>query len=224
MTSSRPNVLARTVTEALVAQLREGICNGSLAPGTRLRQNEVAERYGVSMTPVREAFIMLEREGLLNRLDRRGVVVFRPTVEDLREIYWIRMPLEALATEKAVPNLTEADWVTMQVILDEIEDIHREGRSAAELNDTFHETIYSAAKLPRLSSHISRLRTAASVYVRLVHAFDQTSNRHNEHQAILDACKARSPKRAANAMSEHLERTLEIVSAGLGELAGALDD
>jgi DNA-binding GntR family transcriptional regulator len=214
MTSLQSSGLPLTVTEALATQLRESICDGDLAPGTWLRQNEIAERYGVSMTPVREAFIMLEREGLLNRLDRRGVVVFTPTVEDLREIYWIRIPLEALATEKAVANLTKADWDSMQVILDRIEEIHEGGGSAAELNDEFHGIIYAAAGLPRLSSIIGRLRSASLVYVRLLRAFDRTS-RHSEHQAILEACRARAPKRAARAMTEHLERTLDVVSEGL---------
>jgi DNA-binding GntR family transcriptional regulator len=219
MTAVIPAGLPLTVTETLATQLRESICNGELAPGTWLRQNEIAERYGVSMTPVREAFIMLEREGLLNRVDRRGVVVFHPTVEDLTEIYAIRIPLEALATEKAVPNLTEADWASMQAILDQIENIHRGGGgSAAELNDEFHGIIYGAAGLPRLLSIITRLRLTSLVYVRLVRTFDRTSRRF-EHEAILEACKRRAPEEAARAMSEHLEHTLKSVSEGLTELS-----
>jgi DNA-binding GntR family transcriptional regulator len=220
MTSVQPHGLRVTVTEALAAQLRESICNGDLAPGTWLRQNEIAERYGVSMTPVREALIMLEREGLVNRHDRRGVVVFHPTVKDLSEIYWIRIPLEALATEKAVPNLTGADWASMQSIIDRIEEAHQDaGGNAADLNDAFHGIIYDAAGLPRLSSLISRLRSASLVYIRLVRTFDQTS-RNSEHLAILEACTSRAPKQAARAMSDHLERTLEIVSDGLAGLTG----
>ena len=106
--------LRTTITDALVDALRDEIRTGEIEPGSRLRQADVAQRFQVSTTPVREAFAALEREGLLVSSPHRGVVVFKPTVEDLKETYEIRIPLEALATEKAAENMTDDDLVRDQ--------------------------------------------------------------------------------------------------------------
>src|ERR1700710_2315267 len=100
-----PMPTSRTISAAVARERREDIQRGVLAPGTPLRQTEIAAQYGVSTTPVREAFALLQREGVLTRSEHKGVVVFRPTLADLHESYYIRVPLEALATRHAVPNL-----------------------------------------------------------------------------------------------------------------------
>src|SRR5688572_20697813 len=90
----------RTAAEAVATRLRQEIQAGEHAPGTPLRQTEVARRLGVSTTPVREAFALLQADGLV-RIDRyRGAVVFRPTAEELRDAYEIREALELLAVGK----------------------------------------------------------------------------------------------------------------------------
>lgn len=102
----RPEMLDRDTTAKVVAErLRDEIQDGTLAPGTRLRQNEIARRFGVSTTPVREAFAQLQAEGLVRIDPHRGAVVFHPTVEDLVEFYEIREVLESLAVVRAIPRL-----------------------------------------------------------------------------------------------------------------------
>src|SRR5213593_1234309 len=81
----------RTRAEAIAAELRRAILVGELAPGDRLRQAEMAERYGVSTTPVREAFTALAGEGLVRQDAHRGVVVFSPSVDEVSETYEIRI-------------------------------------------------------------------------------------------------------------------------------------
>src|SRR5690348_4351298 len=88
-----------TVAEQVATALREEITTGQLAAGTRLRQNEIAQRFGVSSTPVREAFGLLQSEGLVQIDPHRGVTVFLPSIQDLIEHYEIRIALEVLATE-----------------------------------------------------------------------------------------------------------------------------
>src|SRR5918997_1170374 len=77
----------------------------TLAPGTRLRQNDVAKRFGVSTTPVREAFAQLQAEGLVRIDPHRGAVVFHPSVDDVLEFYEIREALESLAVGHAIRKI-----------------------------------------------------------------------------------------------------------------------
>src|ERR1700747_1182118 len=101
--------LIPTRAAAVADGIREMIRSGELPPGTHLRQTDFAERFGVSTTPVREAFVALAREGLVTQDAHRGVVVFRPSLQELDEIYEIRIALEPLATEIAAKQLSEDD-------------------------------------------------------------------------------------------------------------------
>jgi DNA-binding GntR family transcriptional regulator len=218
MTSPITQSFGQTITTALTNSLRSDIRNGVLPPGTRLRQNDVAKQYNVSTTPVREAFMMLEREGLLTRSDHKGAIVFAPTADDLREIYLIRLPLEVLATEQGVPNLTAADLEAMDHLLAAIRQAHRDddAEAARAANDEFHSTIYRAAKLPRLLTLITQLRSASTAYINLYRTFEPAySDSEREHLAILEACKAQTAKKAAQAMRAHLMHTVQVVGAGL---------
>jgi DNA-binding GntR family transcriptional regulator len=216
-----PTRMGKTITSAVADRLRDQIRVGLLSPGVRLRQNEVAKEFNVSTTPVREAFMLLEREGLLTRFDHRGVVVFNPTVTDLQEIYTIRIPLEALATEKAVPRLTPQDLETMERLLIRSEEAHvdHDIDASSALNEDFHATIYDAAGMPRLVMLIHNLRSASASYIRLSSFFKPARrDTEQEHRAILEACVAKAPRRAAKAITHHLEHTVEVVSAGLASL------
>src|SRR5947209_50804 len=109
-----------TMAEQIAAALREEIVTGQLAAGTRLRQNEIAQRFGVSTTPVREAFGLLQSDGLVQIDPHRGVTVFLPTIQDLIEHYEIRMALEMLAAEKAAVHFQAQDAPPLIVLLDEM--------------------------------------------------------------------------------------------------------
>jgi DNA-binding GntR family transcriptional regulator len=209
-----------TITAAVTNRLRDEILRGELSPGSRLRQAHIAESYGVSTTPVREAFAALEREGLIRSNAHRGVIVFEPSAADLREFYEIRIPLEALATEVAVTNLTESDLERMGSILTRIADSNRKAdwKRASELNDEFHLTIYSASSRPRLARLIAELRASSRAYIAI---FPKLVNRlaevEHEHDVIHEACRDRRPQAAGAAMVTHLQHTVDIVSESLGE-------
>jgi DNA-binding GntR family transcriptional regulator len=162
---------------------------------------------------------VLLREGLLVGDPHRGAVVFRPTVADLRENYEMRLALEPLATELAVPNLTEADFEALRVLLD---NMRRKKRSVdfLPLNRTFHQRLYQAAARPKLYATIEELRDSAAAYA---HIFALTeadpSQSQTEHEAIVAACRQRDPQGAGEAMRRHLTHiwnvtTRELVEAG----------
>jgi len=204
----------RTVTEQIIRQIRSEIQSGKLQPGSRLRQGETASRLGASTTPVREAFAALEREGLLINSPHRGVVVFHPSLDNLQELYEIRIPLEALATQLAVPIMTAADRADLKKRLDAMNGVTL--RYYGTLNVAFHAAIYKLARRPLLEKMILQLRDSSIAYVRLyatLHPSGEDTQR--DHRAIYAACAAGDAKQAAESVAAHLRHTIEIVARGL---------
>jgi len=201
----RQELLDRDTTAKVVAErLRDEIQDGTLPPGTRLRQNEVARRFGVSTTPVREAFAQLQAEGLVKIDPHRGAVVFHPTTEDLREFYEIREVLESLAIVRAIPHLRPEAVRELRSLIDRMRRTE-DARRWLKLNDDFHLRLYAFAKMPRLVSLIENLRDASTPYIHMFVAGRPPSERADEeHQEILDACIRGDAEAAERAIREHL--------------------
>ena len=200
----------RLMSQELASRLSDEIIDGSLPPGTWLRQNEIADRYGTSTTPVREAFKLLEQEGLVRSTAHRGVVVHEPTLEEMRELNLIRIPLEVTATEHAVPRLTKADLTSLRRSNQALRDARRDDDQPAAIkaNSEFHLTIYAAAGLPRLYRLILELRRLSDAYHRLgglwgpAKGWERSPRQHKE---LIDACAAGDGRRAAELMRRHLD-------------------
>jgi DNA-binding GntR family transcriptional regulator len=224
MMASRQDTLGRHTTAKVVAgRLREEIQHGRLAPGTRLRQNDVAKRFGVSTTPVREAFAQLQAEGLVRIDPHRGAVVFHPTVDDVLEFYEIREALESLAVTHAIPRLRKEVARELGTVIDRMRRTE-DARKWLKLNDQFHLRLYESADRPRLSSLIDNLRDASAPYIHMFVASRPLSQRANdEHQEILDACVRGDPGAAEAAIRGHLrsasEQLAEFLSAREDEAA-----
>ncbi len=199
-----------TMAEQIAAALREQIVTGQLAAGTRLRQNEIAQRFGVSTTPVREAFGLLQSDGLVHIDPHRGVTVFLPTVQDLIEHYEIRMALEMLAAEKAAVRFQTQDAPPLIALLDEMLAISDAVRYV-ELNQQFHLGLYRLGERSRLVTMIEELRNASLAYNHLYAAADVPRDAERldaEHREILAACQANDPLRASNAVRHHIQQTI----------------
>ena len=220
MAKAELGLMPTTITAAVTSRLRDEILGGRLAPGSRLRQAHIAESYGVSTTPVREAFAALEREGLIQSNAHRGVIVFEPSPIDLREFYEIRIPLEALATEQAACNLTDRDLEKLRAQLARLEAANAKAdwKVSSEINDEFHLTIYEAAQRPRLARLIAELRASSRAYIAIFPKLvDRLAEAEHEHDMIFEACLARRPEAAARAMVTHLQHTVDVVAASLGD-------
>jgi DNA-binding GntR family transcriptional regulator len=207
----------RTVSASVAASLREDIVSGQLESGTRLRQVELARRFGVSTTPVREALAALQSEGLVRVHPQRGAVVFVPTVDGLREHYEIRAALEALAAARAAERFDPARGEALAAMLDEMAAGPGVERYL-ELNLRFHSALYELAGRPRLVEMIETLRDASSAYLHIYATRDDfPSDRLDaEHREILAACRAGKPARAADAVRHHLRQTVDHVARRLG--------
>ena len=199
-----------TIAEQLAAALRHEIVTGQLSAGTKLRQVEIAQRFGVSTTPVREAFGLLQSDGLVQIDTHRGVTVFLPTIQDLVEHYEIRMALEMLAVEKAAAHFQVQDAPPLVAILDEMHTTDDAARYV-ELNQQFHLSLYRLGGRVRLVTMIEELRNASLAYNHLYAAADVPKDAERldrEHREILASCQAGDPVRAANAVRHHIQQTI----------------
>lgn len=215
MTSEKLVPLTRS---GQVAQrLREMVDSGDLKPGTLLRQAEIAQRFGVSTTPVREAFAVLVREGVVQQHAHRSVMVFQPAAEELEELYEIRLALEPLAAQLAAKHITDDQ-------VDELEAVIVEMSSASpgryiELNGVLHDAIYRIANRPRLFEILSRLRATSASYAKLTIGHDGRADPvyraavHRQHEEIVAALKVRDGEECARVVRVHLQTTLDRVSS-----------
>jgi DNA-binding GntR family transcriptional regulator len=208
-------LLRRTASEAVAEQLRAQILTGELKPGARLRQAEVAERFGVSTTPVREAFALLQAQGLVRIDPHKGAIVFHPTADDARELYEIRVALETLAIGRAMRNLGPEEIEDLKSIFEEMKQV--EGTDAwFGLHNRFHMLLYNSSGMPRLATTIANMRDASSSYINLFVAKGRGMDVSEKgHQEILEACMQRDTKRAKRAVGEHLRVTMEVLVESL---------
>jgi DNA-binding GntR family transcriptional regulator len=207
----------RTTAEAIAKALRAEITSGRLVPGERLRQVELAKRLGVSTTPLREAFGILQHQGLVRMHPQRGATVFVPTVADLEEHYEIRSALETLAVEKAALAFRPADAQPLRAILDEMA-VCTDASRYVELNHVFHMRMYGLARRPRLVKLIDDLRNASNAYLQIYASeVSPSSEVDHEHREILAACEANDPVAARSALQAHLRLTVTHVTDELNQ-------
>jgi DNA-binding GntR family transcriptional regulator len=200
------SVRHQTKTDIALAFLRERITSGELAPGQRLRVEELAEQLGMSPTPIREALRILQADRLLEYKPHHAVVVADLSTAEIDEIYLLRSVLEPLATELATPRLTSAGLEQLTRLQTDYEracDLGNE-RSMTELNGAWHWAIYDASESTYLALFIRRLwdsfpwRTIGSLPGR-------ADNIVNEHRAILSALLERDGLDAAAHMRLHIQ-------------------
>jgi DNA-binding GntR family transcriptional regulator len=218
MPESRQDLLPPTRARAVATRLREEIQAGTITPGTRLRQVDIAQRFGVSTTPVREAFATLAREGLVSQDAHRGAIVFAPSVDELAEIYEIRVILEPAATRIAATKMTPDE-------LEELEGIVARMRTAklaeyAGLNTELHTAIYRVADRPLLTEMIENLRERAAGYLLIAvtrYSDDYMEQVQAEHEEIVASLRDGSPAQSARAVKNHLENSARQVTGLIGD-------
>ena len=188
--------------------LRNAILKGELKPGERLMEIALAQRLGVSRTPVREALRKLELEGLVLMIPRRGAVVADITSKDLADVLEVREALEDLAVQKACDNMTEEQ-------LTELKQAANEFKRAAEAEDLlalgaadmkFHDCIYEATGNRRLQQMLLNLREQMYRY-RMEYMKDKRMYRQiiEEHDAIRKAIKKKDKEKAGIFIRQHIE-------------------
>ncbi len=187
--------------------LRQAILTGEFAPGERLMEIALADRLGVSRTPVREAIRKLELEGLVVMIPRRGAEVARITEKDLRNVLEVRCALEELSASLACERITDEEKEQLRVALDDFEKAvqNKDISEIVEKDIEFHDVIFNASKNDRLIQILNNLREQMYRY-RMEYTKDKEY--HNvliqEHREIYEAMKNQDKQKVMNALKEHI--------------------
>lgn len=202
----------RPVRDLVLKRLREAILNGTLKAGDRIVESDLAQMLNVSRTPVREALRVLEAEGLLKRVPRKGLFVKGITKEDVEEIYSIRMALEPLAMSKAVTHITPTEINRLSRLIDQTRKYTYTGQfdKLFSVHQEFNDILVNACRMPRL---IKLLK----VYMEYLGQFRVISLAKRErqvaalkeHEEIFQAVVERDPQRVETAVKRHLQGALE---------------
>ncbi len=188
--------------------LRQAILKGELKPGERLMEIALAERLGVSRTPIREAMRKLELEGLVVMIPRRGAQVANITEKDLNDVLEVRMALENVAIEKACKLMSEEEMGRLWLAAKEFERTMAEGNLVrlAEADVAFHETIYKASDNVRLNQVLNNLRE--QIYRYRVEYLKEEETRNvlvKEHEELTRAIRNRDVELAQKISFQHIE-------------------
>jgi DNA-binding GntR family transcriptional regulator len=199
--------------------LRAGIADGSLPPGTQLKESDLVRELGVSRTPIREALNQLSKEGLIDFITGRGAFVKRWTKEETFEILFIREALEGLAARLAAERFTEDDLDRLTEYMDD----YRAGRiDYAQADKLFHEHIINASGMERLIGMIRNLYDGLQMtnMLRIIFMLPgRVDESLAEHVGLIEAFRAGDADQAERLAREHLRQTRSYYGRILGEEA-----
>lgn len=214
----------RTLHEELVIVIRELIVGGALAPGSKVPEKDLCDRYGVSRTPLREALKVLATDGLVVLETNRGARVTQITRQDLDEVFPVMGALEALAGELACRNITAAEIAQVRRLHDEMLG-HFQQRRLKEyfaVNEQIHEAILQGARNQTLSAQYrslaARVRRARYVANMTAARWEQATA---EHEDIIRCLEARDGTGLSAILKQHLENKLVTVCDWLDRQADA---
>lgn len=191
-------------TEYVLQRLREDIASGLVVPGASLRQSEIATRYGVSATPVREALRLLEAGGTVSYAPHRGATVRELSHDRVHDVYLLRAEIEGLATAVACERMSDDDLAKVEAVHAELNAYRGEdGQQLAVLNRRLHFTIYHAGS-ELIASHASSLWSLFPPRVTIWKDRDAAAALAADHEGILEALRARDAKAAQDRAREHV--------------------
>lgn len=208
----QPAVRDSSVAKVL-GYARDRIISGEFQPGTKLLPKILAEDCGTSLIPVREAFRALESEGLVTFIHNRGVWVSPLSLEDLNDLYSVRLLIESDTVKMAEP-FTQVEIKRLETYLEQACRAAKNGHdeTIVTLNRSFHFLIYEKAKSPWRMNLIENLWSHTERYQRLsVHLRHDAAD--DEHRAIIDCLVSGDHNGASKAMTAHLESTANLIAA-----------
>lgn len=194
-------------SDKIRAKIENAIKDGSMLPGESIDEAELADQYQVSRTPIREALIQLQAQGLVTSLPRGGMIVAKMNLQQLLALWELLAELEGVAVRLACERMTPQELETL-VQLHEQSRRHAEAEDVAgwqESNLQFHDLIYRTTRNPYLRLEVLRIRTRTGYYRR--HAFGALGHirsSFDQHQKVVDAFRKGDSEAAASAMIQHM--------------------
>jgi DNA-binding GntR family transcriptional regulator len=202
-----------TSAERALDTLREDILRGTLPAGARLGEVELADRLGVSRTPVREALSRLAAEGLVELVPNRGARVASWTVDELEGVFALRSLLEPQLTALAVPHATAADLDALEGLAAEMVDLgEADPDGLVPLNRAFHGRLVELAAAPALATALAGA-VHSPLVARNFHAYDAASLHRSlaHHAEIVAALRAGDPEWARAVMTAHIHNARAVM-------------
>ena len=214
----QPMMESRPIREIAYEVLKKAIITGEIPAGERIVETEYAERLHISRTPLREALRKLERDGLVEYVMRRGVVVRAFTIEDVREIYTIRNALEMQTLPSIIENATPEDIASLREKLAEMDRLQEKDdvEGLSPLAREFHWQLTSLSQQKR----ILRVIEGQDEYIRRFSAMairqeDRRTAAHQEHHLLVDLVEEKDLERFTELTRKHIERSMENCLAAL---------
>jgi DNA-binding GntR family transcriptional regulator len=202
-----------SLPDLIYERLRREIATGELQPGP-LKLRPIAERFGTSPIPVREALRRLEADGLVSVEGNRAIRVNAVSAKELDEVFSIRAELESLALRRAMPRVADdpTTLASLEELMGRMEEQDGEPAEWRTTNEEFHRRLYEAADSPRLLGLISNLWVVVEPYLRMyVTSVPSLRQAQDQHRAIVDRLLARDGAGAESILREHLEATRVVV-------------
>ena len=204
----------KPLREMVYEELKMQILKGSIIPGTRMMEVELAEEMGVSRTPIREAIRKLEKEGLVTIEPRRGAYASMISTEDMVEILEVRQDLEGLAAYFAADRMTKSQMEELKQVSNSYNEAVKEGNMEAMIkHDTrFHHIIVESCRNKILVQMIEQLQELVLRFRYIYYDnFRRAENMPEEHEAIVAAIAEGDADKARAAADIHIERLKELV-------------
>ncbi len=199
--------------------LRQAILTGELKPGERLMEIHLANKLGVSRTPIREAIRQLELEGLVIMVPRKGAMVASITQKSMRDVLEVRLALEKLAVELASERITDEQKEELKNALLNFEEVVKSGDASliAKADVAFHDVIFEATGNMRLGQLANNLSEQMYRY-RFEYIKDESGHNRlvDEHRRIYDAIAAADAKKATDEISNHIKHQEESIIRQIG--------
>lgn len=198
----------RTLSSALLDQIRQAILDGSYPAGTQLRQDALAKEHEVSRIPVREALFQLEAEGFVRIVPHKGAIVSGLSLEEINDVFDLRKLLEARLLDDSGPRMTSGDIDALAAMEQAFEQALAAGDMArwGELNATFHLALYARTTLPRSLAIVTGLLQTSERYTRLQLSQAASLERaRDEHGELVRLCRARRFDEAGTLLVAHIE-------------------
>ncbi len=203
-------------------RLRRAILEGHFAPGERLRENDLATALGVSRGPIREALVMLERQGLVVIRPHRGAFVAQLSLEDLVEVFTLRLAIEQLAVSRCVEffdNDLMEDFDRAMAQMEGAVGKELSELEAADLDLQLHDVIYRGSRHRRVQEVWSMIRPQIHILLLNKNVLEKEYRETllGSHQGIVNAIRASDRSRAERLTQEHLQSSFELVRTNLVE-------
>ena len=205
-------VKKQSLPEIIANDLRERILSGEISEGASIQQELLAEEYGVSRMPVREALKRLNAEGLLSWETNRGGSVVKHSLSEIGEIFDLRALIEVDLFRRAIPKMTATDFLRCEELLSEMEGSYEANDVArwGKLNHDYHTALYRAANRRLTDDVLARIALQSDRYVRIhLSVMKQRDPAREEHRRLLGLAQQGDIDGAAELLQRHIQRTKE---------------